>query len=109
METITLREVCDKVGVTRRAVQCYEQEGLVHSTEKNKYGYLLYDEEEVKRIQEVKMYQDFGFALKEIKVLLVALDEEYVDMMSKKLADMRRKLSQLQLIVKRMEELIASR
>ena len=109
METMTLREVCNKVGVTRRAVQCYEQEGLVHSTGKNKYGYLLYDEDVVKRIQEVKMYQDFGFALKEIKVLLDASDAEYIAMIGKKLTDMRKKLSELQVMVKRMEELIVSR
>ena len=69
MGTMTLREVCNMVGVTRRAVQCYEHEGLVASTGKNKYGYLLYDEQAVKHIQDIKMYQDFGFALKGIKVL----------------------------------------
>ena len=56
MVTMTLREVCDMVGVTRRMVQCYEQEGLVASTDKNKYGYLLYDEEAVTLIQDIKMY-----------------------------------------------------
>ena len=82
---------------------------MVASTGKNKYGYLLYDEEAVKRIQEVKMYQDFGFALKEIKVLLVASDDEYAELMGKKLTDMRKKLIELETTVKRMEELIASR
>ncbi len=109
METMTLREVCNMVGVTRRAVQCYEKEELVTSTGKNKYGYLLYDEESVKRIREVKMYQDFEFTLKEIKILLVASDAEYVDMLGKKLTDMRKKLSELQVTVKRMEEFIVSR
>lgn len=56
MVVMTLREVCNMVGVTRRAVQCYEQEELVSSTGKNKFGYLLYDEEAVMRIKEVKMY-----------------------------------------------------
>ena len=109
MEAMTLREVCNMVGVTRRAVQCYEKEELVTSTTKNKYGYLLYDEEAVKRIREVKMYQDFGFTLKEIKVLLIASDDEYADMLGKKLNDMRKRLSELETIVKRMEELIESR
>ena len=79
MEEMTLKEVCNKVGVTRRAVQCYEQEELVSSTGKNKYGYLLYDDVAVKRIQEIKMYQEFGFALKDIKVLFVSSEEEYMD------------------------------
>ena len=109
MVVMTLREVCNMVGVTRRAVQCYEQEELVSSTGKNKFGYLLYDEEAVMRIKEVKMYQDFGFALKEIKVLLVASVDEYAELMGKKLTDMRKKLIELETTVKRMEELIASR
>ena len=79
------------------------------STGKNKYGYLLYDEEAVKRIREIKMYQDFGFALKEIKVLLIASDDEYADMLGKKLTDTRKKLSELETTVKKMEELMGSR
>ena len=55
------------------------------------------------------MYQDFGFALKEIKVLLEASDDEYAELMGKKLTDMRKKLIELETTVKRMEELIASR
>ena len=69
MVMMTLREVCNMVGVTRRAVQCYGHEGLVASTGKNKYKYLLYDKKAARHIQDIKMYQDFGFTLKCIKVL----------------------------------------
>ena len=109
MVTMTLREVCDMVGVTRRTVQCYEQAGLVASTGRNKYGYLLYDEEAVKRIRNIKMYQHFGFALKDIKVLLSTSEEENVELMSKKLADMKEKLIELEANVTKMEGIIAER
>ena len=109
MEPMTLKEVCNMVGVTRRAVQCYEQEGLVSSTGKNKYGYLLYDDVAVKRIQEVKMYQHFGFALKDIKVLLSTSEEEYVELMNKKLADMKEQLIELEANVTKMEGIIAEK
>ena len=46
----TLHEICDAVGVTRRAVQGYEKAGLVCATDRNKYGHLLYDEESQQRI-----------------------------------------------------------
>lgn len=109
MVTMTLREVCDMVGVTRRTVQCYEQAGLVASTGRNKYGYLLYDEEAVTRIQDIKMYQHFGFALKDIKVLLSVSKEEYVELMSKKLADMKERLIGLEANVTKMEGIIAEK
>ena len=39
-----LNEVCRDTGVSRRAVQGYENAGLVRATAKNKYGHLLYGE-----------------------------------------------------------------
>ena len=109
MVMMTLREVCDMVGVSRRTVQCYEQAGLVASTGRNKYGYLLYDEEAITRIQDIKMYQHFGFALKDIKVLLSTSEEEYVELMSKRLADMRKQLIELEANVTKMEGIIAEK
>ena len=109
MVTVTLREVCDMVGISRRTVQGYEQAGLVASTGRNKYGYLLYDEVAVARIQDIKMYQHFGFALKDIKVLLSTSEEENVELMSKKLADMKEKLIELEANVTKMEGIIAER
>ena len=66
MSELTLKQVCDLVGVSRRAIQGYENERLVHSTGRTKQGYLLYNEEMIKRIQEIKMYQDAGFHVKQI-------------------------------------------
>ena len=42
----TLRQVCTGLKLSRRAVQGYEQAGLVATFGKNKYGYLLYGEPE---------------------------------------------------------------
>ena len=82
----TLREVCTAVKVSRRAVQGYEKAGLVSATGHNNRGYLLYDEEAQKRIAKIKMYQEFGFSVKEIAeiidasnmVLKIALEERLI-------------------------------
>ena len=63
----TLPELCSAVGVTRRAVQGYEEAGLVSAVDRNKYGYLLYGEAEEKRIAKIKLFQELRFSLKEIK------------------------------------------
>lgn len=93
---MTLKEVCKNLGVTRRAVQGYEKAGLVSSVGKNKYGYLLYDEAAFEKIRSIKMYQDFGFTIKEIKMLLTASDELYVRMMKERITAMKIELTMLE-------------
>lgn len=70
MKDMTLREVCNTIGVSRRAVQGYEKESLVSATGKNNRGYLLYDTAAQKRIKKIKLYQDMGFSLKQIKLII---------------------------------------
>lgn len=109
MEKITLREVCNRVGVSRRAVQGYEKIGLVVSSGKNKYGYLLYDETEVEKIRCIKQYQDFGFKVKEIVVLMDAPDDVYVEMLSMKMEIMKKQLKNLMANIEVVEKLLVER
>ena len=69
---MTLREICETLGVSRRALQGYEKAGLVASTGRNKYGHLLYDEKARERIAEIKFYQQLGFSIKEISDIIDA-------------------------------------
>lgn len=71
----TLKEVCTELDVSRRAVQGYEEAGLVKATKKNKYGYLLYNQNAQERIERVKLFQDLGFSIKEICALIDAPKE----------------------------------
>lgn len=109
MQRKTLREVCNMVGVTRRAIQGYEKIGLVVSSGKNKYGYLLYDEEAVGKIRTIKQYQEFGFKVREIKELLGASEEVYVEMMTAKLVVMKQKFMELEANISLMEELLSDK
>lgn len=67
---MTLHELCDACGVSRRAVQGYETAGLVKPSGRNKRGYLIYDPAAQERICTVRLYQRFGFQVKEIGTLL---------------------------------------
>lgn len=109
MQKKTLREVCNMVGVTRRMIQGYEKMGLVASAGKNKYGYLLYDEENIEKIKMIRQYQDFGFSLKEIKGLLVVSEEMYLNMMNERLIKMREKLIELEANINVAEKLVQER
>ena len=69
---MTLREICETLGVSRRALQGYEKAGLVTASGRNKYGHLLYDNDAEMRIAQIKFYQQLGFTTKEITVIIDA-------------------------------------
>ena len=50
---MSLSQVCKKYHFTRRVIQGYEKEGLIKHTGKNKYGYLMYNEEQVRKIDAI--------------------------------------------------------
>ena len=72
MAEMTLRETCKILGISRRALQGYEQAKLVSSSSKTQSGYLLYDDSARNRIKMIKCYQDMGFSLQEIKTIIDA-------------------------------------
>lgn len=105
-ELKSLREVCDLLGVSRRTIQNYEKAGLVAPAERNKYGYLLYGEKEQKRIGQIKMYQKFGFTVKEIKELMGATEREKKEALMKKVDELKAKKDEIEYIIERAERMI---
>lgn len=108
MDDLLLRELCRLTGVTRRAVQGYEKEGLVSPSGKNKYGYLLYNSITIERIKEIKLYQERGFSLKEIKSFEDLSREEYKFRLIKKIIELRRKQSYLETVICEIQKIISS-
>ena len=102
----TLREICNILEVTRRAVQGYEKAGLVAPSERNKYGYLLYNEIEQERIKKIKLYQQFGFKLKEIKDLIDAPEYVVKEAVERQVSKLRREITRLSTLIDRAEGLI---
>ena len=87
-ETKTLSEVCSVLEVSRRAVQGYENAGLVSATGKNKYGHLLYDEEAQRRIKQIRLLQQLGFKVKEIKEIIDAPSEVAAEAIKRQIEQM---------------------
>ena len=69
---MSLREVCQTLGVSRRAVQGYEKAKLVSASGRTESGYLLYNELARERIKQIKQFQDMGFSIKEIQTIIDA-------------------------------------
>lgn len=102
----TLHELCDSIGVSRRAIQGYEKAGLVSASGRNKYGHLLYDENAQKRVAQVKMYQGFGFTLKEIKALMDAPNLVLKAALEQQVLHMKTKQAQIEVLIQKACDLI---
>ena len=106
MSTMTLREVCEETRVSRRAIQGYELAGLVAATARNDRGHLLYDEESRQRIQQIKLFQDLGFSVKEIAGIIDAPKEELKASLKVKIDNLQEKGERIELLMKQAKKLM---
>ena len=102
----TLREICNILDVTRRAVQGYEKAGLVTPSERNTYGYLLFSKEKKITLKKIKLYQQFGFKLKEIKDLIDAPEYVVKEAVERQVSKLRSEITRLSTLIDRAEGLI---
>ncbi len=68
--TLTVGQVADVLGVTRRTLRHYDEIGLVVPSERSAAGYRLYTREDLTRLQHVVVYRRLEFGLEEIADLL---------------------------------------
>lgn len=108
MKYMTLREVCDAVDVSRRAVQGYEKAGLVSASGKNEYGYLLYDVSSQERIKKIKFYQQLGFTIHEIKNIIDAPNDVLKSALEEKIEKLKEEKSHMEHLVGEAYELITT-
>lgn len=105
MNSMTRREVCDATSVSRRALQGYEKAGLVSAYDTNERGYLLYDEEAKKRIEQIKLFQEFGFTIKEIGEIIDAPAEILKSALEDKICNMYKESKKIETLIIKAGEL----
>ncbi len=67
---MTVKKVSDLTGVSVRTLQYYDKIGLLSPTELTDAGYRLYDDTALERLQQILLFRELEFPLKEIKVIL---------------------------------------
>lgn len=65
---LTISEVCEKLGLTHRAVRFYETQGLIAPKRKNSQR--LYHTTDVERLRAIMKLKSLGLSLREIRELL---------------------------------------
>lgn len=66
----TVKEVSRLTGVSVRALHHYDAIGLLRPAKITEAGYRLYDEENLRRLQQILLFRELQFPLKEIAAIL---------------------------------------
>ena len=70
----TVHEVSQLTGVSIRALQHYDNIGLLHPAARSKSGYRLYSQDDLARLQQILLFRELEFSLKDIRRMLESPD-----------------------------------
>lgn len=70
MELTTISEISKNMNISTRTLRYYEQIGLIESVKKDDYAYRTYDENTVRRLQQILVLRKLRIPLKQISIIL---------------------------------------
>ena len=94
------------LGLSRRAVQGYEEMGLVQPSARNKYGHLLYDEKAVRRIAGIRYCQKLGLELKDILGMTAEDPMEQCRELENRLMNLQKRKCEISYLLEKTKEMI---
>ena len=71
---MTVHEVSRLTGVSIRTLQYYDKIGLLHPAEHTEAGYRLYDDAALDTLQQILLFRELEFPLKDIKKIISSPD-----------------------------------
>lgn len=71
---ISISEMSALSGVSKRTLQYYDRMGLLRPAAYSQAGYRLYGQEQAERLQQILLYRELEFPLKEIRRILESSD-----------------------------------
>ena len=73
-KTMSVHEVAKLTGITARTLHYYDEIGLLKPTKVTDAGYRMYDDTALSRLQNILLFRELEFPLKEIKAILDSPD-----------------------------------
>lgn len=70
----TVNEVSKLTGVSIRTLQYYDKIGLLHPAQYTESGYRLYDDTALEKLQQILLFRELEFPLKDIKRIIESPD-----------------------------------
>jgi MerR family copper efflux transcriptional regulator len=112
--TISIGVLAQQTGCTVPTIRYYEEVGLLPAVPRSETGRRLYREAAVKRLTFIRRCRDFGFSIDQVRELVALVDEperpcvEVRDIASGHLAEVRKKLLELQALEASLSEFVVS-
>lgn len=82
---MTVNDVCRRTGVSIRTLQYYDTIGLLPPTAHTATGYRLYDDTAIERLQQILLFKELEFSLKDIKAIMDAPDFDWHQALSQQI------------------------
>ena len=106
MENLTVSQVSQMYDVTPRMLRHYEKLGLIKAGRREDYAYRMYDEEAVRRLQQIIVLRKLRLSLKEIAILLGDTEQsESLRLLQGRLAELDDEIESLTLIRRLLKQL----
>ena len=93
---MTVHEVSRLTGLSVRTLQYYDKIGLLRPAERTKAGYRLYDGAALERLQQILLFRELEFPLKQIRAILSRADFDRAAALEQQIALLRMKKEHLE-------------
>lgn len=90
----TTNEISKKIGVSKRTLQYYDDEGLL-SLARTEQNHRVYDQATMQRIWEILIYKEMGFELRDIKIILDQSKQEQLDELQQYMHKLEKRIENL--------------
>ena len=106
---MTVGEAAKKLGITVRALQYYDREGLFSPSKKSAGGRRLYTDKDLVTLHQMISLKSLGFSLDDIKQRVIPLEtpEDVADALARQADDIREQIEQLTASLTAIEQLKA--
>lgn len=95
-ELVKIRDMTVKYGLSARTLRYYEDMGLIKSTRSPDYAYRMYDEENIKRLEQILILRKLNISIKDIQRIFCTSGSEIVlEVLGKKVDDIDGQISLL--------------
>lgn len=89
-----INEVEALIGMTKKNIRFYEEQGLIHPERDITNGYRSYNEKDIKRLEQIMLFRKLGVPIEEIR-LMISGSSTVSDCMRRHLVTLGRKQSNL--------------
>lgn len=95
-ELIKIRDMTNRYDLSARTLRYYEDMGLIQSIRREDYAYRLYDQENVKRLEQILILRKLNISIKDIqRIFSTSGSETVLEVLGKKVDDIDGEISLL--------------